>query len=54
MRLIAVTGGPPAATAIEWATIGAPAGLAEAVPEAIVGTTIAIAAIAGACSFQNR
>ena len=54
MRLVAAAGEPPTATAIEWATIRAPAGLAGAVLKAIAGTTIAVAAIVGACSFQNR
>ena len=54
MRLVAVAEGQPVAAVIESATIEAPTGLEEAVPGAIVGTAIAIAAIVGACSFQNR
>ena len=54
MRLIAVAGGPPAATATEWAAVGVPAGLTEAMPEAIVGTTAAVVAVSGACSFRSR
>ena len=53
MRLVAAAGGQPAA-AVESATIGAPAGLEEAMPEAIVGTIVAVAAVVGACSFQSR
>ena len=53
MRLIAAAGGQPAAAA-KSATIGAPAGLVEAEPGAIVGTIAAVAAVVGACSFQSR
>ena len=52
MRLVAVAGGQPAA-AIDWATIGAPTRLAEAVPGAVVGTIVATIKLK-ACSFQSR
>lgn len=52
MRLVAVAGGQPTVAA-DWATIGAPTGLAEAVPGAVVGTIVATIKLK-ACSFQSR